>query len=270
MSRISVYIFHTGKVKVDKAIPLRESNPLAITGLFRGEKKKLILPVSAYLIVHPKGNILIDTGWDTKYATERPKELCGLVDKVSAPIIEKGEGIDEKLIKSGFSVADIKSVFISHMDFDHASGLRLVKSVGDIRTAEEEWAACNKRGVRYVDTWSGICKVKTFRYQRTGIGPVGESYDVFDDGKVLLVHTPGHSDGHFSVLINGEDGYIVLGGDAAYLPESFEKHVIPGFTTSKKLAEKSLEWLVNCKNDNNCKGVFVNHDTTVREEKIEI
>ena len=270
MSKIAVYIFHTGKVRVDRAIPLHESNPLAVTGLFRGKKYKMILPVSAYLIIHPQGNVLIDTGWDTKYATERPKELFGLVDKISAPIIEKGEGVDEKLNKFGFSTTDLKSVFISHMDFDHASGLRLVKNVRDIRTSKEEWEACNKCGFRYINTWSGICDVKTFRYQKTGVGPVGESYDVFNDGKILLVHTPGHSNGHFSVLINGDGGYVVLGGDAAYLPESFEKHIIPGFTTNKKLAAKSLDWLIGCKQDDKCKGVFVNHDPTVEEQIIEL
>jgi N-acyl homoserine lactone hydrolase len=270
MNKIKVYVFHTGKVRVDKAIPLHENNPLAVTGLFRSKKNKLILPVSVYLIVHPQGNILIDTGWDSKYEKERPKQLFGLVDKISAPIIEKSEGIDEKLKNAGFSTSSIKSIFISHMDFDHTSGLRLVKDVKDIKTSKEEWEACNKLSFRYVDTWSGICNVSTFNYLKTGIGPVGESYDVFNDGKVLLVHTPGHSNGHFSVLIKGDDGYIILGGDAAYLQESFEKHIIPGFTTNKKLAEKSLDWLTKCKQDKICKGVFVNHDPTINEQIIEI
>lgn len=54
MDKIKLYIFHTGKVRVDRAIPLHERNPLAVTGLFRGKDKQLILPVSAYLIEHPR------------------------------------------------------------------------------------------------------------------------------------------------------------------------------------------------------------------------
>lgn len=69
---IKVHIFHTGAVKVDQAIPYKERNPLAVTGFFRPEEKKLVLPVSCYLIQHPKGNLLIDTGWDSKYVSERP------------------------------------------------------------------------------------------------------------------------------------------------------------------------------------------------------
>lgn len=270
MNKIELYIFHTGKVKVDRAIPLRERNPLAVTGLLRSRKKQMILPVSAYLIVHPKGNVLIDTGWDTKYAFERPKQLLGMVDKISAPIIDAGEGIDSKLKAVGLTPGEIDHVFISHMDFDHASGLRLVKNAKDIRTAREEWKACNRFGLRYVDTWTGRCNVETFDYEPGGIGPVGRSYDVFGDKTVLLVHTPGHSRGLFSVMIRGRDEYIVLGNDAAYLPESFSEHRLPGFTVDNTLAEKSLDWLIECRNAPACKGVFVNHDVTVHEQKLEV
>lgn len=254
MDKIILHIFHTGKVKVDQAIPLHERNPLAVTGLFRSKEKKMLLPVSAYLIEHPKGKILIDTGWDTKYATERPKQLFGMVDKVSAPLIKADEGIDRKLKMVGLLPADIDHVFISHMDFDHVSGLRLVKDAKDICCSEEEWTACNKFSLRYVDTWTGICNVRTFSYKQSGIGPVGRSYDIFDDGTLLLVHTPGHSHGLFSVRICGKDGYIILGNDGAYLPESFTAQKIPGFTVNNQLAAKTLDWLIQCKKDSSCMG----------------
>ena len=56
---IKVHIFHTGKVIVDQAIPYKENNPLAVTGLFRSQNRKLTLPVSCYLIEHPEGSVLI-------------------------------------------------------------------------------------------------------------------------------------------------------------------------------------------------------------------
>lgn len=270
MNKIKVTIFHTGKVRVDRAIPLHERNPLAVTGLFRGMTKKMVLPVSAYLINHPKGKVLIDTGWDTKYATERPKQLFGMVDKISAPMIGANEGIDSKLKTVGLLPSDIVHVFISHMDFDHTSGLRLVKEAKDIRCSAEEWNACNKFSLRYVDTWTGICKVGTFSYTQSGIGPVGRSYDVFGDGTLLLVHTPGHSHGLFSTMICGRDSYIVLGNDAAYLQESFTEHRIPGFTVNNHLAGKSLDWLIQCKQDPSCIGVYVNHDPVVQEQTLEV
>lgn len=267
---IKVYLFHTGKVKVDQAIPLHESNPLAKTGLFRKKEKKLMLPVSAYLIEHPNGKILIDTGWDSKYANERPKYGFGLVDKISGPIIEENEGIDSKLTSIGLSASDIDRVFISHMDFDHTSGIRLVKAAKNFYTAKEEWIAANKRSIRYIDTWSSYCNMKTFSYENTGVGPVGRSYDVYGDGSVLLIHTPGHSQGLFSVKITNGEKYIILGNDAAYLPDSFEKKIIPGFTVDNELAKKSLDWLCECKKDPNCIAVWVNHDPTLKEQIISI
>lgn len=165
---------------------------------------------------------------------------------------------------------DIDHVFISHMDFDHASGLRLARDARDIRTSQEEWVACSKPSFRYVDTWTGICDIGTFSYQHTGIGPVGMSHDVFGDGTVLLVHTPGHTHGLFSVLIRGAQKYIVLGSDAAYLPESFSRHIIPGFTVDAKLARESLEWLIECRSEPGCAGVYVNHDPTVSEQTIRL
>lgn len=74
----------------------------------------------------------------------------------------------------------------------------------------------------------------------------------------------------FSVLIRGTSGYLVLGSDAAYLPESFLDYIIPGFTASSRLTEKSLDWLIRCKNDPDCMGVFVNHDPTVKEQILEV
>ncbi len=213
---------------------------------------------------------MIDTGWDTKFAHKKPTQWFGMVNKISAPIIKENEGIDNKLKSVGLSQKDISHIFISHMDFDHTSGLRLVKNVEDIRTSEEEWKACNKFSFRYIDTWTGICDVKTFAYEESGIGPFGRSYDVFGDNSVLLVHTPGHSYGLFSVLINGADGYIVLGNDAAYLNENFINRIIPGFSVNNEWCRKSLDWLIECKNDRNCKGVFVNHDPDVKEQVLEV
>lgn len=268
MNKIKVYVFHTGSVRVDQAIPHHEKNPLAVTGFFRSKKKKMILPVSSYFIQHPKGNVLIDTGWDSVYAKSRPEQIFGLVDKVSGPIIREDEGVDTKLKSIGVKTSDIDHIFISHMDFDHTSGLRLVKDAKQIRTSKEEWKACSKPGIRYIDTWTGICKVDTFSYSKSGVGPCGRSFDVFGDGSIELISTPGHSKGLFSVKISNDNRYVILAGDAAYTQQSFEEHIIPGFIVNKAEAEKSLEWLCQCQNDPNCIEVLANHDPSVKEHTI--
>lgn len=135
---IKIHIFHTGSVIVDRAIPYKDKNPLAVTGFLRGRDMKLTLPVSAYLIEHPKGKVLIDTGWDSKYATERPHRFFGLPDGISTHVIKNGESIDCKPRGLGLSASDIDYLFFSHMDFAHTSGFHLVKNAKSIMAAEEE------------------------------------------------------------------------------------------------------------------------------------
>ena len=67
MDKIKIHVLHCGQVKVDCTLPFRKKtrNPISYTGLFRSKKHQLLLPVSAYLIEHPKGLVLIDTGWHT-------------------------------------------------------------------------------------------------------------------------------------------------------------------------------------------------------------
>ena len=267
---IKVHIFHTGSVRVDQAIPYKEKNPLAVTGLFRGEEKKVILPVSCYLIEHPKGKILIDTGWDSKYVYEKPHRFGGLLNGISTPVIEEGESVDDKLSEHNLRAQDLDYVFFSHMDFDHTSGLCLVREAKRIMAAREELEDSRKYFFRYVKTNWNFANVEPFEYENTGIGPVGRSYDVFGDGSVVLVNTPGHTHGMFSAVVSGGGKYVVLAGDSVYTQRSIREKLIPGFTVNAKLAEKSLEWVCQCAADENCLLAAANHDPEVEEQTIEL
>lgn len=267
---ILVHIFHTGSVIVDRAIPYHENNPLAVTGLFRSKKKKITLPVSCYLIEHPQGKILIDTGWETKYANERPHRFGGMLDHISAPVIKEGEGVDSKLSALGLVPENIDCVYFSHLDFDHTSGIPLVIGAKKFSTAKEEIADSKRYGFRYVkDTWDNVV-IEPFTYSESGEGPVGRSYDVFGDGSVLLVNTPGHTHGHFSAKITGENDYVIIAGDSVYTQRSIKEHIIPGFTVDKKLAEMSVDWICKCAADERCILVAPDHDPATAEQTIEL
>mgnify|MGYP006373336073 FL=1 len=265
---IKVHIFHTGRVRVDQAIPHREKNPLAVIGFLRGEKKKITLPVSCNLNEHPKGKVLTDTGWDSKYVFERPNVF---LNSISKPIIKSRESVDCKLKKVGIAPTDIDYIFFSHMDFDHTSGLRLVQDAKHIMAAREEIADSRKYFFRYVKSTWKFTRIEPFDYVQTGIGPVEKSYDVFGDGSILLINTPGHSHGLFSAKITGDGGsYVVLAGDTAYTQKSFRERIIPGFTVDTKLAKKSLAWVCDCAADPHCRLVATNHDPSVKEQVIEL
>jgi N-acyl homoserine lactone hydrolase len=91
----------------------------------------------------------------------------------------------------GLKDSDIDAVYFSHLDFDHTSGICLVKNAKAFYASSEEIADARKNRIRYVDTWTGIVDIKPFEYENSGIGPVGKSFDVFGDGTVILVNIPG-------------------------------------------------------------------------------
>lgn len=267
---IRIHVFHTGSVIVDRAIPYRERNPLAVTGFLRGKDKKLRLPVSCYLIEHPKGNVLIDTGWDSRYITEKPHRFFGLLDGISTPVIGVGENVDCQLARLGLLPSDLDYIFFSHMDFDHTSGLRLVQDAKRIMAAEEEIADSKKYFFRYVKSNWNFTEVEPFAYQSTGLGPAGKSYDVFGDRSVVLVNTPGHTHGLFSAVIRGKERYVVLAGDSVYSRRSWEELILPGFTADKKMAARSVKWIRRRAADPRCAEVLANHDPEVTPHTIEL
>lgn len=189
---------------------------------------------------------------------------------MSTPILQEGESADCQLAALGLRPADIDCVFFSHMDFDHTSGLRLVQEAKRIMASEEELADSRKYFFRYVKANWDFANVEPFHYEKTGIGPVGKSYDVFGDSSVLLINTPGHTHGLFSVRLSAGKQYVILAGDAAYTRESLERRVIPGFTMDVKAARKSLDWLCQCAQDPNCLLVAANHYPSIQKQTLEL
>lgn len=157
------------------------------------------------------------------------------------------------------------------MDFDHTSGIPLLKDTKHFFAAREELSDASCYFFRYVKAnWQNV-NVEPFEYENSGVGSVGRSYDVFDDGSVLLVNTPGHSHGHFSVKVAGNDGkYVILAGDSVYTQCSIKEHIMPGFSLDKALAQKSVDWICQCAADENCLLVAPNHDPETKEQTIDL
>lgn len=112
-------------------------NPLAFTGLFRSEKNQVILPVSSYLIEHPHGLILIDTGWNKLVRQSNWKEL-GPQIQINTGYLPMGWSVDERLAALGYKPLDIDYLLLSHLHCDHVSGLKQVKDAKNILVSEPE------------------------------------------------------------------------------------------------------------------------------------
>ena len=127
MNSIKVHVLQCGLVIVDKCIPFDVGswNLLAFAGIFRPKSDQVTLPVRAYLIEHPNGLVLIDTGWHTNVREHPLRYLGPMLYMVNKPVLPPGQSIVEQLSKLGYSPSDIDILVLSHLDCDHVSGLRL-------------------------------------------------------------------------------------------------------------------------------------------------
>lgn len=269
---IKIHILHTGLVKVDKALPFHGQfrNPLAFTGLFRSEKNQVVLPVSSYLIEHPKGLILIDTGWNKLVRQSNWKELGPQV-QINTGYLPQGWSIDERLQELGYKPSDIDYLLLSHMHCDHVSGLKQVKDAKNILVSQPEWKIANRLPMVYLPhEWKGVT-VQTYQYDHSNIGPFDESFDLFGDGSIVQIHTPGHAAGMSATIIKGsDDKYVLLAADTGYAARSWEKMITPGICTSRKDAITSLGWIREQAHSKDCIAAIANHDPEVDAQIIEL
>lgn len=121
------------------------------------------LPVSTYLIEHPKGRILVDTGWHREMSPEgvydRKAQINSLgswqLYMVNQGRIARGQAIDEQLSKMGMKPSDIDYVLLTHLDCDHANGLTQLKGAKHILVARDEMG----------NITSGVCQDKKLQRQ---------------------------------------------------------------------------------------------------------
>lgn len=262
---IKVHVLHTGLVQVDRALPFHDyyRNPLAFTGVLRSHINQITLPVSSYLIEHPKGLVLIDTGWNESVRQSQWHEL-GMQVQINKAYLPAGWSVREQLATLGYKPSDIDYLVLSHLHSDHASGLKLVKEAKKILTSDAEWQAANRDKLRYINKMWRDVNVETFAYESANVGPLHQTFDLFGDGSVQFVATPGHSAGLSATIVTGKDGReVVLAADVGYARESWEKMVTPGIVVDRKAAIESLAWIKQEAAKPNVVEALANHDPQV-------
>ena len=257
---------------MDPAVPDRgvSANPIAYTGLFRSPKRRIWLPVKAFLIEHPKGSILVDTGWDSAVRTDPVRTLTWPLWCTSKPRLPQGAAVDEQLQALGMKIQDLDYVLMTHMDIDHDSGLRLVKDAKRILVSPQEWTAFHAGGVRYAKRpWRGIA-VGRMPLQEDPVAPFKESWDVFADGSVKVLLTPGHTAGSVSIRVAGKNGFVLIVGDTGYNRRSWETLCLPGPVQNKQKLHEALAWVAQMRKDPRCLAVLAAHDGEEKHREIDI
>ncbi|AKG37335.1 N-acyl homoserine lactonase family protein [Paenibacillus durus] len=269
MSQTKIHVLHTGSVNVDRALPFKEKtlHPLPFSGWLRPKSWRMWVPVSAYLIEHPKGLILIDAGWHEDMRVDVRKHLGFLASTMITGILPPGQSIREQLQRLGYTDKDLDLVIMTHLHSDHVSGLKQVAGAKRVIVSDLEWNAAQKDGNYIKSMWEGV-NMEKFEMKSIPHGPYKKGLDLFGDGTIYLVLTPGHSVGMVSLLVKTDDGWVLLGSDVGYARKSWEQHILPGVTTSVEEADKSLRWLGEFSKRDDCRMVIVNHDLEIAPQII--
>ena len=278
---MKIHVLHTGEVRVSPFLPFGgdNCNLLKASGMTTPKKDWIWLPVSVYLIEHPKGLILVDTGWHRDMSPEGVYDKAAQIKSLGSRIlynvnqgqIPLGQAVDEQLEAMGIKPADLDYVLLTHLDCDHANGLRAVKDAKHIIVAQEELDCARKNGfIRYKKKWWEGVDLQTIDWNGTE-GPAQKSFDLFGDGSIKMINIPGHCDGLCAVKITREDGkYVLLFSDGGYATKSWKEMITSGVSLDKEKQRKSLQWIREQSMDANCIESLATHDTDIKPHVIEL
>ena len=254
---------------------------LKAAGLTTPKSQWMWLPVSVYLIEHPNGRILVDTGWHREMSPDgvydRKAQIKSLgswqLYMVNQGRLPKGQAVDEQLAAMGLKPSDIDYVILSHLDCDHANGLRLVKEAKHILVARAEMNNIRKgitECIRYQRSWWEGVGLELFDWNGNE-GPVGHSFDLFGDGSVVMVNIPGHCEGLCAVKVkNAEGKFVLLFSDGGYARKSWERMITSGVCQDKRLQRQSLQWIREQSLSPDCIESLANHDPDIKPHIIEL
>jgi N-acyl homoserine lactone hydrolase len=195
----------------------------------RGHGQQIEAPILAYLIETSNGRILYDVGCDhakIEVAAERERYYNGADFAFGAPDMRADQAISHHLARLGLCASDVDVIFISHLHFDHAGGLKQLRRCGcgaEIHVQQDEMDAAQSGldpavfADDLLDDDGGAIEFKLHAGQYT-VAPGVEA-----------IATPGHSAGHMSMWIELPKGRpILLAGDAADLQENLDQEIAPG------------------------------------------
>jgi glyoxylase-like metal-dependent hydrolase (beta-lactamase superfamily II) len=242
---VKIHPLKTGTVKVK--ISQRDGSQgagylrLANTLLDRHWTPKM--PIHAWLIEHPEGLILIDTGETSKTSESGYFPRWHPYYKFGVKLFVSPEDeVGPQLMRAGFQPEDVRWVIMTHLHTDHAGGLEYFPKSEILVSRNELKAASGLGGILngYLpQRWPDWFQPKLVDYMPDeGFFPQSHRLTKAED--VVIVPTPGHTDGHQSIILYDGDRTVFFAGDATYSLKNLNKLVVDGVSLDTYQAASSI------------------------------
>jgi N-acyl homoserine lactone hydrolase len=217
---MKLYVFSSGALKIGKNI-LQNLGP----------QEEIRIPVGFFVVMHPKGNVLFDTGNNDKIITD--PGYWGPFFKSLSPVNTPDVAIDAQLAKIGLKPDDIKYVVVGHMHLDHAGNVAkfpnstLIVQKDEIRNAF--WPEPGTAGP-YIPgdvepLRSGLGEAMPNKYKMIQLNG---DMDIFGDSSIVVKRWVGHTPGSQMLVVRlPKTGTIILTSDNVYFRENVEKNILP-------------------------------------------
>jgi N-acyl homoserine lactone hydrolase len=202
---------------------------------------------NCYLIRHPQGLLL----WDTGVTDEIAKLPDGRPGHGDSPHWRRSKTLAGELDKLGVKPSDLKYLAVSHTHPDHIGNVELFpQTMLLVQKAEYDWAS--PLGPRFKPTHP-VTKLEG-------------DHDVFGDGSVTIVATPGHTPGHQVLLVKlAKFGAVLLVGDAVHFQENWDKRHVPSNNVDRDQTLKSYQRIADLLVQHKAQ-MWFNHDKAQSEK----
>src|SRR5471030_772032 len=212
------------------------------------EGKSMDFVDNCYLIKHAQGWFLWDTGIADAVAA-MPDGLAPADPK--AVFWRRPKTLAAQLDQLGVKPSDIKAMAVSHTHPDHIGNVEMFPTTMlYVQKAEYDWPGANNE----------------HRFKPAHpVTKLEGDHDVFGDGSVTIISTPGHTPGHQSLLVKlPNTGAVILSGDAVHFKSNWDKRRVPSMNFNKEQTLASLQKISDTMTSENAQ-FWINHDKVQRD-----
>jgi N-acyl homoserine lactone hydrolase len=217
-----LYVFNCGEARVKD---VSRWSPGVNVG------KQMDFSDNCYLIRHAKGLMM----WDSGYSDALAAMPAGLDTPLSVARLPRT--LASQLKEIGVSPAQITHLAFSHSHGDHVGNANLFTAATLYIQEPEYDAAFGPNAAKFNFVAANYDKLRG-----SPVVKLNGDRDVFGDGSVTLIATPGHTPGHQSLLVRlPKTGPVLLSGDLAHFQDNWANRRVPAFNFSKEASLKSME-----------------------------